>query len=122
MIFQRDAKGLLHQLDVTLEQLAAEGKQTNLLVSQHMYILFTDEEQAKFDRQKKEAQEALLAEKAAADAAKEAKLASQQREIVKAREIQKAREEAEAAKDNALALALEQIAELKQKVANMEKR
>lgn len=122
MIFQRDAKGMLHQLDVTLEQLAAEGKNTNLLVSQHMYVLFTDEEQANFDRQRKEAQDRLLAEKRAAEEAKEARAAAIQQDINKARELQKAREQAEAAKDFALTTALEQLAELKKKVTELEKR
>ena len=120
MIFKRDEKGMLHQLDTTLEQLAAEGKQTNLLVSQHMYVLFTDAEQSAFDAQRKAAQDRLLAEKKAADEAKEAKLAAQQRDIAKLNAIDKARKEAEEAKDNALALALEQLAELKQKVSKME--
>lgn len=119
MIFKRDEKGLLHQLDITLDDLP-EGTGTNLLVAQHMYIVFTDKEQAAFDQQKKEAQERLLAEKRAADEAKVARAANQELEIAKANALQKAREEAEAAKDSALALALEQLAELKQKVSKME--
>lgn len=122
MIFKRDEKGMLHQIDVTHEQLAAEGRGVNLLISQHMYVVFTDAEQVKYEQQKKEAHERLLAEKRAADEAKEAKLVAEQRELNKANELQKAREKAEAAKDAVLATALDQLAELKQKVKEMEKR
>lgn len=119
MIFKRDENGLLHQLDINLDQVS-EGTGINLLVTQHMYVLFTDKEQYDLDQQRKKAQDRLLAEKEAADKAKEAKLAAQQREIDKNNQIQKAKEEAEAAKDNALALALEQLAELKQQVKDLQ--
>ncbi len=118
MILKRDEKGLLHQLDLTLDDLP-EGTQTNLLVMQHMYVLFTEAEQKAFDEQRKAAHDKLLAEKKAAEDAQAARKLAQEQEIVKTNEIQKAREAAEAAKDHALALALESIADLKKQVAEL---
>ena len=83
MIFQKDEKGLLHQVEVTLEQLAAEGKQVNLLISQHMYVIFTEIEQEKYDTQLKESREKELEEKKLANVAKEAKLLAQLQYIEK---------------------------------------
>lgn len=121
MIFQRDEKGLLHQLDITLDKLP-EGTQTNLLVVQHMYVIFTEAEQKAFDEQRKAAHDKLLAEARAAEEATALKQEARARDVAKLNEIDKARKQAEAAKDAALALALEQLAELKQKVSEIEKR
>jgi len=118
MIFKRDEKGLLHQLDLKLEDLP-DGTQTNMLVVQHMYVLFTDAEQQAFDEQRRIAQEKMLAQKKAAEDAQAAKQAVRDREISKSVEIQKAKEAAEAAKEHALMLALEAVAELKQQVEEL---
>ena len=46
MIFERDDKGLLHQVELTLEDIAAAGRNLNLTTVQTFYVLFTPAEEA----------------------------------------------------------------------------
>jgi len=116
MIFERDAKGLLHQVNMTLEDVAAAGRNLNLTTVQTFYVLFTPTEESNFAAQKAEA---ARKQKEIEDKEKEA-LAAKSAEIKEQRdkqlELANAQRAAEAEKDRALALALEQIQRLNAKV------
>ncbi len=116
MIFERDDKGLLHQVPMSLKDVSDAGRNINMLMTQKLYVLFTPAEEDVRKQQKAEAkarEDARLAGIAAREAANKA---AADEAAKKAEELAKAQREAEDAKNNALAIALQEIARLSAKI------
>lgn len=116
MIFERDDKGLLHQVELTLEEIAAAGRNLNLTTVQTFYVLFTPKEEAEYAKARAEAaakQKAIEDERLAQ---MEARKTEQQIALDKKKELMEAQKQAEKEKDKALALAFEQIQRLNAKI------
>jgi uncharacterized membrane protein YqiK len=116
MIFERDDKGLLHQVDTTLEDVAAAGRNINMVMAQQFFVLFTSDEETKLAEQRAEArriENELKSEALKAEEARQKAIAAEQDRLAA---IEQAKLDAQAAKDNALALALQKLTELQDKV------
>lgn len=119
-VFERDENGLLHQVNLSLEDISAAGRNINLLSIQTCYVLFTAEQEKQRAVQVAEAKAREDARLADLEAKRQAREVAKQAEINKAKELEQAKKDAEAQKNQALTLALEQIKVLSDKIAAME--
>lgn len=119
IILEKDEKGLYHQVEMTLEDVANAGRNITLM-SMQCYVLFTPEQEAARAAEiaaARAAQKAREDEVAAIQAVKKEQQIAQELRIT---EITKVKKEAEDAKDNALAFALSKLQDLQAKVDAME--
>jgi hypothetical protein len=116
MIFERDSDGLLHQTKMTLEDVSAAGRNINLMSVQQFYILFTEQEEKELAEQRAQFMKDQEEVKSAALKAQEEKNAELDALAKQAAALEQAKKEEQAAKDNALNLALQKLQELQNKV------
>lgn len=118
MIFERDENGLLHQQNVTLEEVAASGRNITLMSVQQWYVLFTQKEEDDLRARRAAAQEEMDKQKAEEDARKAVIQAEKDKLAEQERAVKQAERDKQAATDEALALALKKIAALEAKAAS----
>lgn len=119
MIFERDENGLLHQVNMTVDDVAAAGRNMTLMGVQQWYVLLTPNEEKILKDQREAAQAEMKRIKDEEDARK-AKIAAD-KDILAQQEaaVKQAEQEQARAKDEALALALSKLADLEKKVAGL---
>ena len=119
-VFERDADGLLHQVRMTKEEMAATGRNLSMVSIQSAFVFFTAEQEAARAVEVANALAKQQALEAAQEAARVKRAAEVQDAINKAAALEAAKQQAAAQQDSALMLALEQLEALKAKVAAME--
>lgn len=119
MIFERDEKGLLHQVAMTVDDVAAAGRNITLMGVQQWYVLLTEKEENTLKSQREAAQAELKRIKDEEDRKRELIAAEKDKLAQQEAAIKQAEKRQQAAKDEALALALEKLKTLEKQVADL---